>query len=49
MVSTNFREDGYVEYIGLSTDLKPLNQHNGSVFLEMDTAAVFIFDESRNM
>lgn len=32
------------ELYGLSTDTKPTAVPNGSVFLEMDTKAVFIFD-----
>lgn len=35
------------EFRGLSTDIKPLNGvGNGSIFLEMDTCEVYIFDES---
>lgn len=35
----------YYEYTGLSTDAKPTTGvFNGSTFLEMDTAKVFIFD-----
>jgi hypothetical protein len=34
------------EFRGLSTDKKPIkNVGNGSVFFEMDTLKVFIFDE----
>lgn len=35
------------EYRGLSTDEKPgiAQCRNGSVFLEMDTGRVFVFDE----
>ena len=33
------------ELYGLSTDEKPLTEENGSVFLEMDTSKVFIFDK----
>ena len=34
------------EFRGLSTDKKPLNKYigNGSVFIEMDTLKVFLFD-----
>lgn len=32
------------EYYGLSTDTKPTETANGSVFLEMDTSKVFMFD-----
>ncbi len=35
------------EFRGLSTDEKPIeNVGNGSVFFEMDTLKVFMFDES---
>lgn len=35
-----------VEYDGLSTDTKPTETvRNGSIFVEMDTKAVFMFDE----
>lgn len=34
------------EYRGLSTDVKPTKRvGNGSVFIEMDTGKVYIFDE----
>ena len=33
------------EMIGLSTDTKPVNVCNASVFLEMDTQKIFLFDE----
>ena len=35
------------EYRGLSTDEKPISDFigNGSVFIEIDTGKVFIFDE----
>lgn len=32
------------EYRGLSTDTKPETAINGSVFIEIDTGDVFIFD-----
>lgn len=32
------------EYYGLSTDTKPTEVPNGSVFLEMDTTNVFMYD-----
>lgn len=40
-----------IELRGLSTDTKPLELNgksipNGSVFIEIDTQAVFIFDET---
>ena len=32
------------ELHGLSTDTKPTNEANGSVFLEMDTGDLYMFD-----
>lgn len=47
MISTTLREDNHVEYIGLSTDQKPItNVRNGSTFIEMDTSSIYLFDES---
>ena len=39
--------DKCLELRGLSTDTKPINDQvgNGSIFFEMDTAKVFMFDE----
>lgn len=34
-----------VEYRGLSTDTKPTTAENGSVFIEIDTQKIFIFDK----
>jgi len=45
MISTVTNERLY-EYRGLSTDSKPIERvGNGSIFLEMDTCKVFMFDE----
>ena len=33
------------ELYGLSTDTKPTNVNNASVFYEMDTKKMFLFDE----
>ena len=35
-----------VELYGLSTDSKPTDEQNGTLFLEMDTSKVFIYDEA---
>ena len=32
------------ELYGLSTDVKPMNEANGSTFTEMDTGSGFCFD-----
>ena len=42
---TTINEKTY-EFRGLSTDEKPIERvGNGSVFIELDTCKVFIFDE----
>ena len=42
---TTINEKTY-EFRGLSTDEKPIERiGNGSIFIEMDTGKVFIFDE----
>lgn len=42
---TTINEKTY-EFRGLSTDEKPIERvGNGSVFIELDTGKVFIFDE----
>lgn len=33
------------EFYGLSSDEKPLNVDNASLFYEMDTGKIFMFDE----
>ena len=44
-MTTTINEKTY-EYRGLSTDVKPMEKAgNGSVFIEMDTGKVYIFDE----
>lgn len=35
----------YVEAAGLSTDTKPDNVITGSIFVEVDTGKVFMYDE----
>lgn len=35
----------YVEAAGLSTDTKPDNVVTGSIFVEVDTGKVFMYDE----
>ena len=46
-VKTNINLEGMktVEMYGLSTDEKPLTVPNASVFYEMDTKKIFMFDE----
>ncbi len=34
-----------VDLIGLSTDTKPMDVRNASMFYEMDTKKIFMFDE----
>ena len=33
-----------VTYYGLSTDVKPTDAANGSVFVEMDTSTIYFYD-----
>jgi hypothetical protein len=33
------------EYYGLSTDTKPMDARNASLFYEMDTGKLYLFDE----
>ena len=33
------------ELYGLSTDTKPTDVPNGSIFVEMDTSKLYVFDE----
>ena len=45
-VSTNGNEEE-IEYRGLSTDTKPTkNVENGSIFIEINTGKMFIYDLS---
>lgn len=34
------------EVYGLSTDTKPTDVPNGSIFVEMDTSTIYVFDEA---
>lgn len=36
------------EVYGLSTDVKPTNVPNGSIFVEMDTSKLYTFDADGN-
>lgn len=43
--SSAYENNRYVhDYIGLSTDDKPMNVANSSIFYEMDTKKLFMFD-----
>lgn len=50
VVSSTWRGDAREirEYRGLSTDTKPQNDTNGSVFFEMDTGKVYMYDEANH-
>lgn len=41
---TTVTNDKCYEFRGLSTDTKPTNCSNGSIFLEMDTGNVYVFN-----
>jgi hypothetical protein len=46
---TSINEKTY-EFRGLSTDTKPIERvGNGSIFIEMDTGKVFMFDEQNKV
>lgn len=48
MITT--RNEKTYEFRGLSTDVKPLERvGNGSIFIEMDTSKVFMFDEQNKV
>lgn len=36
------------EFRGLSTDTKPIGNYNGSVFFEIDTGKVFMYNQATN-
>lgn len=40
----NAEANGYCEFLGLSTDTKPMNCGINSLFLELDTGKVCYFD-----
>ena len=44
MISMFTKKDDIVELRGLSTDEKPTNYGNGSIFLEIDTGKLYLFD-----
>lgn len=44
----NGTQKKYVELAGLSTDVKPTDCANGSVFIEMDTKKLYFFDETNS-
>lgn len=37
------------DFIGLSTDTKPVDVVNASTFYEMDTKKIFLFDEQNKL
>ena len=48
MITT--RNEKTYEFSGLSTDAKPIERvGNGSIFIEMDTGKVFMFDEQNKI
>lgn len=44
MVTIYSKTETSVELRGLSTDTKPTNVDNGSVFIEIDTGTIYMFD-----
>lgn len=47
MITTIINSDSY-EYRGLSTDTKPTNCPNGSIYLEMNTNKIYFFNLEGN-
>lgn len=46
MITQRFYENSVQRFHGLSTDTKPTDCTNGSVFVELDTAKIYLFNES---
>lgn len=46
MISMFSKKDNAVELRGLSTDTKPTDVGNGSIFIEIDTGKILMFDET---
>ena len=44
MISMYNKKDNVVELRGLSTDTKPIDVGNGSIYIEIDTGTIFMFD-----
>lgn len=44
MISMFNKKDNVVELRGLSTDTKPTNVGNGSIYIEIDTGSIYMFD-----
>lgn len=44
MISMFNKKDEVVELRGLSTDTKPTNVGNGSIYIEIDTGSIYMFD-----
>ena len=49
IIKTTGIENPPAEYRGLSSDTKPDNAPNGSLFIEMDTGTVWIYDEENEL
>ena len=46
MIKQSYKNTGAInKYIGLSTDTKPNDAPNASVFYEMDTSATYYYDK----
>lgn len=44
MISMFNKKDSVVELRGLSTDTKPTDVGNGSIYIEIDTGTIYMFD-----
>lgn len=49
MLTQKYSETSIGRFTGLSTDAKPVDCQNGSLFKEMDTQNVYSFDEENSI
>lgn len=46
MITVYAKKDKVLELRGLSTDTKPTDVGNGSIYIEIDTGSIYMFDEN---
>ena len=49
MISMFNKKDNVVELRGLSTDTKPTDVGNGSIYIEIDTGSIYMFDAQNKL
>lgn len=49
MITEDFTKNGVVTIYGASTDTKPMDYRDGSIFVETDTGSVFMYDEKNEV